>query len=209
MLVKINQLIPHKNTEYIVKSFICFSMLLVVLALTSCQNESPLVGPESIDARYTETNEPNWVGLPQADSKRLEKVFNAGETITVNEGGEIVIDETYTSSSGLQVTTYSSIQFAPGCVQEDVYITVEIDDETGVSSFLPSQVFNFPAILNQKFTGLDLSGVNPADIQLYYLKLDGTYDVMAYDDLIVDVSAGSIEVVNGQIPHFSRYGYGF
>jgi len=69
-------------------------------------------------------------------------------------------------------------------------------------------VFNFPAILNQTFSGLDLTGLNPDNVKLYYLAEDGNYEVMQCDQLIVDVANGTITVVNGKIPHFSLYGFG-
>ena len=85
---------------------------------------------------------------------------------------------------------------------------MDIDDQTGVSTFNPHIIFNFPAVLNQTFSGLDLSGIDPNNIQLYYLDTDGSYEVMQYDQLIVDVETGTITVINGKIPHFSLYGYG-
>ena len=85
---------------------------------------------------------------------------------------------------------------------------MDIDDQNGVSTFLPHQLFNDYAILNQTFEGLDLSNVDVSAINLYYLAEDGTYEVMQRDDLIIDQAAGTITVVNGKIPHFSVYGFG-
>ena len=173
------------------KKIIYSSIAALLLVFTACQNDSQVVGPQQSETGYTAQAEPNWIGLPENAQKSLAKVFATSEYIT----------------TGTEVHTYSSISFAPGCVPEDVTISMEIDDETGVSTFQPHLVFNTPAILNQTFTGLDLTGLDPNNIQLSYLALDGTYEVMEYDQLIVDVETGTITVVNGKIPHFSRYGY--
>ena len=190
------------------KKIIYSSIAALLLIFTACQNDSPVVGPELSGSTYTAQAEPNWIGLPKPAQNSLAKVFATSEFITVADGGQLVIDETYVSETGSTVETYSSISFAPGCVQQDVQISMEIDDETGVSTFLPHQFFNFPAILNQTFTGLDLSGVDVNTIELYYLATDGNYEVMPCDQLLIDAAAGTITVVNGRIPHFSTFGFG-
>ena len=189
------------------KKIIYSSIAALLLVFTACQNDSQVVGPQSSETGYTAQAEPNWIGLPENAQKSLAKVFSASDFITAADGGQLVIDETYTSTTGTEVHTYSSIYFAPGCTQQDAQTTMEIDDETGVSTFLPHQYFNFPAILNQTFTGLDLTGLDPNNIKLYYLATDGNYEVMECDQLIIDIEAGSITVVNGQIPHFSLFGF--
>jgi len=146
--------------------------------------------------------------LPQNANPKLFKSFSTEEWISVAEGGQLTIDETYTSIEGKEVHAFSSIALPPGCVKKDCFITMVIDDKTGVSSFLPHQEFNFPAVLNQTFTGLDLSGLDVNKIHLYYYSLDGTWEIMECDNLIIDVASGTITVVNGKIPHFSVYGYG-
>lgn len=190
------------------KRLLYLSMTALLLIFTSCQNESPISGPELSENHSISKAEPNWIGLPQSADGKLAKKFGTKKHITVAEGGDLLIDESYVTLEGKTVRAYSSITFAPGTVQNDVEITMEIDDQNGVSTFLPHQMFNFPAILNQTFTGLNLNGIDPSTIQLYYLATDGTYEVMEYDQLIVDIENGTITVVNGKIPHFSLYGFG-
>lgn len=180
----------------------------LLFALTACQNEGPITAPASSGSQKLSKAQPTWIGLPQNASKKLMKTFSTSQLITVANGGQLTIDESYTSTEGTQVHAYSSIYLAPGCVQQDVDISMMIDDQTGLSTFLPHQFFNFPAILNQTFTGLNLSGIDPSQIHLYYLDTDGTYAIMECDQLTVDVAAGTITVVNGKIPHFSVYGFG-
>ena len=190
------------------KRLLSLSLAALLLIFTACQNEGPISGPELSGSQKISKAEPTWIGLPQNAEKRLLKTFGTSEFITVAEGGQLTIDETYTSTEGKTVHAYSSIAFAPGCVQADVNITMDIDDQTGVSTFMPHQTFNFPAVLNQTFSGLNLSGIDVNNVQLYYMVEGGSYEVMEYDQLIIDAETGTITVVNGKIPHFSTFGFG-
>ena len=189
------------------KRLVALSLTALLLMFTACQNEGP-ISPELSGSQKVSKAEPTWIGLPQNKDVRLEKTFGTSGFITVAEGGQLTIDETYTSTEGKTVHAYSSISFAPGCVLQDVNISMDIDDQTGVSTFNPHQMFNFPAVLNQTFSGLNLQGIDVNNIHLYYLDTDGTYDVMECDQLIIDVENGTITVVNGKIPHFSTFGFG-
>lgn len=190
------------------KRLALFSFLASLIFFTACQNESPITGPQNNEFQKSVTAEPQWIGLPQAADKSLAKKFITSEFITVADGGYLLIDESYISAEGKTVKAYSKIEFAPGVVQQDVLISMDIDDQTGVAEFLPHQMFNDFAILNQTFEGLNLTGIDPSTIQLYYMATDGTYEVMTYDQLIIDVEAGTVQVINGRIPHFSIYGFG-
>jgi hypothetical protein len=209
----INQIFFQKNGVKMKRLF-ALSLTSILLIFTACQNEGPITGPQlsgnqkSSGSQKISKATPNWIGLPANADKKLLKTFSTSQFISIADGGQLTIDETYTSTEGNVVHAYSSIVLAPGCVQQDVNISMSIDDQTGVSTFLPHQMFNFPAILNQTFTGLNLSGVDVNNIHLYYLDTDGSYEVMQCDQLTVDAATGTITVVNGKIPHFSVYGFG-
>jgi hypothetical protein len=190
------------------KRLLSLSLAALMLILSACQNEGPINGPESPASQNQAKFQPHWIGLPQNASHQLLKTFSTSQLVTVANGGQLTINETYTSTAGTQVHTFSSIALAPGCVQQDVTISMDIDDVTGVSTFMPHQIFNFPAILNQTFTGLNLAGKDVSKIHLYYYGVDGTWEIMQCDQLIVDVATGTITIVNGRLPHFSVYGYG-
>ena len=189
------------------KRLLLLSFAAILLIFTACQNEGP-ISPESPASQKQSSFTPKWMGLPQNANPKLFKSFSTEEWISVAEGGQLTIDETYTSIEGKEVHTYSNIVLAPGCVQQDVTISMDIDGKTGVSTFLPHQQFNFPAILNQTFTGLNLTNVDVSKIELYYYSTDGTWEIMERDNLIIDAAAGTVTLVNGKIPHFSVYGYG-
>jgi len=203
----INNLFFQKKGEQM-KRLLLLSLTSIMLIFSACKNEGPITSPEPSKSQKPAKVQPKWIGLPQNASNKLFKTFSTSQLITVASGGQLTIDETYTSTEGNQVHAYSNIVLDPGCVQQDCTISMDIDDQTGVSTFLPHQMFNFPAILNQTFTGLNLSGIDVSNIHLYYLETDGSYQIMECDQLTVDVATGTITVVNGKLPHFSLYGYG-
>lgn len=190
------------------KRFFILSILTSIILFSACQNDSQITGPQSAEFQKSKTAEPKWIGLPQAADLTLAKKLFTFKFIKADEGGELVIDYTYYSKEGKKIKTYSSLYFSPGALKRSSFVTMLIDDNTGVAEFLPHQTFNEPALLNQTFTGLNLNGFDPSQIQLYYLNEDGSYEVMECDQLIVDIESGTIQVVNGRIPHFSLYGYG-
>ena len=70
-------------------------------------------------------------------------------------------------------------------------------------------VFNRPAILNICGKNLDLSSIDQArvdDIKLYYTsQLDGVWREMNCKEIFIDVENGIFRVIDGKLPHFSRY----
>ena len=190
------------------KRLLFLSLTSIMLIFISCQNEGPITSPESPPSQKQSDFQPTWIGLPQNASVKLLKSFHTSERITKAKGGQLTIDETYTTRAGKEVHTYSNIAFAPGCVKKDCIISMNIDDRTGVSTFYPHQTFNFPAILNQTFTGLDLSDKDISKIHLYFMNPAGTWEIMECDYLKIDAANGTITIVNGKLPHFSVYGYG-
>jgi hypothetical protein len=55
--------------------------------------------------------------------------------------------------------------------------------------------------------GVDLSNVNPANVKFVYLSTDGNYYQPVCDYIAVDKQSGKLQIVNAQLPHFSRYGF--
>ena len=189
------------------KRILSLSLAIIFMIFTACQKDGPITGPETPTAKAFEA-EPKWIGFPPNADDPSHKSFFANAYVTVAEGGELTISNTYTSVDGATNHCFSDILFNPNTIQADCNITMSIDDATGTSTLLPHQMLDQPAILNQIFSGLDLSNVDVSAINLYYLAEDGTYEVMDRDDLIIDQAAGTITVINSKIPHFSVYGCG-
>jgi hypothetical protein len=112
------------------------------------------------------------------------------------------------------IYAYASLEIVPGSISEDVTISLELETTElagGVSfSFHPHGItFSEAAILNIEAQGVDFTGVNPNDVDIFYDNQEtGQWEPMQRDDVIIDVNAGTIKVVNARLPHFSRYAIG-
>ena len=84
---------------------------------------------------------------------------------------------------------------------------MQIGDDAAID-FSPSSVFNIPLVLNLKITGVDLTGINPNDINFYYFAQDGSVFSVQNDGITIVPQTGTLEITNAKLPHFSRYGWG-
>ena len=193
------------------KRLLSFTLVAIALSFTACQEESTLISPQNEEATFTTQAEPNWISLPAPDGDRVQKKFMAFKWITKKHGGKIEFREKYKPRGGKrgdEVKITSSLEFDKNAVEEDHLMFMLIDDRTGTSKMLPHQEFNSPGILNQKFENIDLSFIeDEKNVKYYYLSADGTYEEMECDEIKVDIKKGKIEIINGRIPHFSRYGF--
>ena len=93
---------------------------------------------------------------------------------------------------------------------KEIEITLETTELMGgvAMTFSPhGTVFNTPAILNIEAHGVDFTGVDPNSVNIFYDNPDtGQWEPMNRDDVIIDINAGTVTVVNARLPHFSRYG---
>ena len=82
-----------------------------------------------------------------------------------------------------------------------------VDDVNGTITYSPSMNFNTPAELYVKLEGLDIYGINPDLIDFSYHNPNGSFSQVDYKEIQVDISSGTLELKEGKIPHFSRYGF--
>ena len=94
-------------------------------------------------------------------------------------------------------------------VTKEIEITLETTELSGgvAVTFQPhGTIFAPDAILNIEAHGVDLSGVDPNEVDIYYDNQEtGNWELMQCDDIIVDAASGTVRVVNARLPHFSRY----
>ena len=178
------------------------------LLFFGCQNDefSP-VGPDSTEPYFSQVSEPNWVGLPVSNFQFLAKTFSTSKLVKADKDTELIIDESYSGGPHGEVKVIVKLKFYSGSVDQDTQITMEIDDQTGVISFSPSMVFNKPAELYIKLEGLDLNDDDEENVDFVYLTVNGTYEAVEYDEIEVDTDDGELELKEGEVDHFSRYGF--
>ena len=104
-----------------------------------------------------------------------------------------------------------SLQVLPNSIDVDKEIEISIETTElvgGVAvTFQPhGTIFSPDAILNITAHGVDFSGVNLNNIDVYYDNQEtGNWELMQRDDITIDTVNGIIRVINARLPHFSRY----
>ena len=56
---------------------------------------------------------------------------------------------------------------------------------------------------------VDLTGVDPSAVGLYYVNDNGEWEKMKTKEISVKIDDGIIKIVDAEIPHFSRYAIGW
>lgn len=187
--------------------------LLIVAVFFSygCQENNPIEADSHEDG--LSKSEPNWIQLPEPAEKSLLKNYRNGEWVNNNRGGKITVRSYYWAwFSKNKVELSASLEVPSDAWDESVYgkyeyITLSVHDNSATSTFGPHMNFTKPVIYNAKFSGLDLSGIDPGSINFVYQDPSGAVEQVDFDALNVDVENGALEIVNARIPHFSRYGF--
>ena len=176
---------------------------LLSLFVIGCSEQTSINSP----VNNVSTNEPNWIALPQAEGMQVNQEASTSKLIDGPKGGEITLKNS--SNGGLfgTVTIDSKLQFPKGAFHGKVTFTVTHDDEACVSTFGPSFVFNKDLTLNVKYSGVDLTGIDLTNVKFAYLAVDGSLQYAVNDEIVVDLSNGTLSVKNAKIRHFSRYGF--
>jgi len=144
---------------------------------------------------------PLWGDSPGASSTSY---------ITRSSGGKVSVSYSYYSILRKQVRISATLTVPAGAVDKDTYITMSLDDKYVAVNFKPSGLkFNMPAKLDFNATGLDLSVVPiGVPISLYFVDFL-TVEKEKAGSITANRFYGSLVCSNGEIPHFSRYAFGY
>jgi len=177
-------------------------IVLLSLFVIGCSEQTSINAPST----NVNTNEPNWIALPQAEGLSINQSFTSSKTIYGSSGGSIYLNKNYTSSTGT-VTIYAKAYFPQYSFWGSKYITMTVDDQTCTATFSPAMVFNKPVVYNLTYTGINLNNINLSNIKFAYLANDGSIEYAQHEGITVDLATRKISVKNAKIPHFSRYGF--
>jgi hypothetical protein len=87
-------------------------------------------------------------------------------------------------------------------------LTTSFSSRTTTQTFGPSPLdFRRPLILTLEYSGVNLSGINPNEIDFYYLGTDGQFYKAEYSSISVDPATGILKVFDAKLNHFSRWGW--
>ncbi len=179
-------------------------LLLLVVFLASCSTENNPIEP--IETPLTK----EAVKLPVKDYRlSVETEFYESKVINGNSGGSINFSFDYVASTGQTVQVYGSLTIPAGAFNTTENIELFIDNEIAAIDFFPSPLaFNTPLLLNLTFKGLDLQEGDDSALDFYYTYDNQTqFELIAKNARIVNLSNGKLQVVQAQLPHFSRFGW--
>lgn len=179
------------------------SLTFLTIVLTGCSDQSNLTSP----INNVKTNEPNWISLPKADGMQVNTEWTTSKKINGAQGGFLTNKVSYSGGISGTVNINSRIDFDQGAYPGTTTITLTLSDLNTSVKFGPSMSFNRTVLFNATYTGLNLTGINPANVNFVYLADDGSIQTASYDSIVVDPLVGKLQVVNAVIPHFSRYGF--
>lgn len=140
------------------------------------------------------------IPLPEKHSISVEGGFIAVKLINGNIGGSLSLLGSLTS-----VLNFSSSTVVPAGAFDGFAIITESVTNFAGADFYPHMTFKKPLITDFKVTGLDLRNINPEDVEFGYLAPDGSFEPAENEEIIVDVSSGTLAVKKAKIKHFSRW----
>jgi hypothetical protein len=174
--------------------------LSVSLSLVGCQNEGAnLTSPDN--SSYA----PRFVELPKSPS--LQKTLMASASISAANGGVLSI-QAVDAEDAASINYDLSLTFDPGTVSSDITASVSTDSKYMMYYFEPhGTTFTKPAKFVAKIKGVDLSWVKAGDVLSLWYQGPGGWTKMN-GTVTYNKATGYVECLNGELPHFSRYGFG-
>jgi hypothetical protein len=183
------------------KRFIIFNLMVISL-LFGCKPDSSVISPdETISQKQVKL-----IHMPAPKYLSLETVYTESMYINGYNGGTFAEQFSYQSTNGTVIVN-SQLVFPSYSFSGGKTITQTFNTETASLEFGPAMQFNNPVKYTLTVSGLDLSNVNPNTLDFVYVAQDGTITGVVYDSISMNVSTGTLKVVNAQLNHFSRYGF--
>jgi hypothetical protein len=181
-------------------------IVLLSLFVIGCTEQTSVTSP----VNKVQTQEPNWISLPNGESGMSVMsmpIFEVSKNINGKNGGRLNINERYDGGPFGEVKVKAQIEFPKGSFTDTKYITMILDTQFGLATFLPHSNFDKDAIYNVEFWGLDLSSIDPSKVNFVYQAEDGSYEYIERSRIQVDVKNGWLKLTDARLPHFSRYGF--
>jgi hypothetical protein len=123
--------------------------------------------------------------------------------VDADSGGELEISARFWNTT---------LTIPKKALSKDQYISMMLDPSTQQIEFGPDGLqFKKPAMLNYTVSGLDLSTVPIGSlVKLYFWnQKTGKFEEMVSESITYDRTAGTLTCVNGEIPHFCIYAFGY
>ena len=179
-------------------------MSAFALNFNACTEQSPL------DSSKTGNSELNFLKIGESVT-RLSKKVSTSEFVTYKDGGELIVEYKGIENDNGAVEAKLTLKVFSETISEDAELVMSLDDQVLVGNvdvgFSPHGItFSSPALLTIEAKSLDLSGVNPHLINIYYDNPEtGEWELMNSYGVIVKSEDGYVKIIDAELPHFSRY----
>ena len=181
--------------------------IITVFAFVGCENNGSdkIVSPQGNSLGIAV--QPNWIVLPAPSGKTLKKDVTVTKLINGSDESLIEINTGYAGGPFGWVSITANARFQRNSFTGQRQVTMSINDQFGTSSFSPSSTFSKPVIYNLTILGVDLSKVDPSKVKFVYEADNGQYYPAVCQSVYVEKQSGKLQVINAQLPHFSRYAF--
>ena len=133
--------------------------------------------------------------------------LRVSELIDGKKGGKLEIDYEFETSKGNTIRIQADLDIPDNAFDGEEEISMIVNNEISTITFYPKIIFNETLEFNIKYTGIDLSGIDPDSIDFVFQNYDGSTEQINYYDLKINISDGKLELKKADINHFSRYGF--
>ncbi len=211
----------QQSSEVTVQRFIVGVLAFVLALLALSCTENPLTSvPEKATQPQVSEKAITFIPLPKAPAGlKKDGVLSVSKLISARYGGMLQIDANYPiEGTNNKVVVHVKLQIPRYALPYDQTLTMTLDEETLTGSVDVNVVFGphgtrflRPALFDIDADGLNLSSLPPdTKVQLYYFNPDsGNYEPMNVKKAMYNFRAGKIQCLDGELPHFSRYAFGY
>jgi hypothetical protein len=180
----------------------------LAIALVGCAMDDGLAPIMDDNASLGSEVQPNWIVLPQPSDLSLAKTVSVSRTINGSDESLIEINTGYAGGPFGWVSITANARFQRYAFTGTRTVTMSINDQYGAADFSPSGTWAKPVIYNLTIVGADLRSVDPSKVKFVYVAPDGKYYTAVCQKIYVEKQSGKLQVINAQLPHFSRYAFG-
>ncbi|MFA6540579.1 MAG: hypothetical protein WCT99_03180 [Bacteroidota bacterium] len=185
-------------------------VVVILIGWTPGCNSNPVQAPDQVTSAGQQIQ---LLDAPRSSGGALSKKYRTGDWFRAESGGELKISARFNSNNQFGTSTLNATFTLPGnALKADQYIAMTFDDYKLQIQFNPHGLqFNVPAKLTYTATGVDLSSLpDGTEIKLFYVNENsGSFEEMHSGTITYDKASGTISCVDGEIPHFSEYAFGY
>ncbi len=188
---------------------LALTLMIIGFILTIGCEQDPISTGETAEIQQDVSSSPFTPIRYNSSGNFLNKIVTVSKLITWADGGDLKLD---CKGDNGQVKVVLKVESQT--ISQDAELSISMDDEelSGYFDmvFSPHGItFSSPAILDINAKDLDLSGIDPDKVNIYYDNEDtGAWEVMNVQTIAVNISSGTIIIQGAELPHFSRYAIG-